>query len=543
VSCTCRTVPDQLAATFSPHPITPIVAVVPPLLGLCSVQSAGLSGLDYQPVTVEVASRRGPSMFQLAGLAETSVREARIRIGSALSHLGITLDEYALTVNLAPANMRKSGSGLDLAIALSILGAIGHLDLAPYERTLFVGEVALDGGLRATPGVLPLIEGARKHGLKQAFVPLAAAREAAHVRGIQVHALSSLEELLKVLRGEKRNRPLIAPPFHPERAAGEDLSDVRGQTAAKRALIVAAAGHHNLLLIGSPGSGKSLLAKRLTGLLPPLTSEQALATTAIHSVAGLLSLERGIVDSPPFRAPHHTVSEAGLIGGGTSPRPGEISLAHHGVLFLDEMPEFRRGALEALRQPLEDHEVNIVRARGRARFPAHPLVVAAMNPCPCGNWGNPRTPCRCKKEARLRYLARISGPLLDRIDLHVSVPPVDLRSWTSTKGTAGSLSTQDARKIVDLARARQAKRKTLGMASVDRNSELGLAELETVAEPTADGKMLLEAAIERSLLSARGYVRVLRVARTLADLDDAERPHGAHIGEALRYRLPDLSHL
>ncbi len=529
--------------TISPHHKkgSPAIAVVPSLLGHCAVQAGGLLGLEFQPITVEVASRRGPSLFQLAGLAETSVREARIRINSALSHLGITLDEFALTVNLAPANVRKSGSGLDLSIAVAILGAVEHIDSKATNDAVFLGEVALDGAIRAIPGILPLLDGARKNGIRNAYVPEPNAREAAQIHGMAIHAVRNLHSLVSHLQGETYLEPLKNVTFRPSQRRDADLSEVRGQLAAKRALIVSAAGHHNLLLVGPPGSGKSLLARRLTGLLPPLDAKQALETTAIHSIAGVLNSARGIIDVPPFRAPHHTVSEPGLIGGGSIPRPGELSLAHHGVLFLDEMPEFRRGALESLRQPLEDHEVHIVRARMRTRFPAHPLLVGAMNPCPCGNWGNPKTPCRCKPEARLRYLARISGPLLDRIDLHVLVPPVDLRAWTTKSGRAPALSSSEARKMVNRAREAQSIRYRSGDVSSGKNSLLGLQELERVADPTPEGKRLLEAAIDKNLLSARGYVRVLRVARTLADLEGTERPQVEHVGEALRYRLPDLS--
>ena len=482
-------------------------------------------------------------MFQMVGLAETAVREARIRINSAICQLGLNLDEYALTVNLAPANVRKSGTGLDLALAIGILGAVGYIDPQAADSRIFVAEVALDGTLRPVPGVLPLLEGARNRGIRSAFVAEQNAAEASQLSGLSVHAASCLDDIVKHLSGQKPLAKLSAIRKTARVEPSEDLNDVRGQTASKRALLVAAAGHHHLLLVGPPGSGKSLLARRLPGLLPSLPLEDALQTTAIHSIAGVLNGERGLVEEPPFRAPHHTVSEPGLVGGGNPPRPGEISLAHHGVLFLDEMPEFRRGALEALRQPLEDHQVSIVRANYRTKFPARPLVVGAMNPCPCGNWGNPRAACRCTKATRARYLGRISGPLLDRIDVHVMVPPVDLKSWSKPPRGASHLSSAECRKLVTRAREIQKQRFSAGSVSRSQNSLLTLKDLERVAIPTSEGKKLLEAAVDKNRLSARGYVRVLRVARTLADLSEEKHLDARHIGEALRYRISDLSEL
>jgi magnesium chelatase family protein len=498
-------------------------------------------GLNFQPIIVEVCCRRGPSTFQLAGLAETAVREARIRLGSALAKLGINLDEYALVVNLAPANVRKSGSGLDLALAVGILKSIGRIPVEIASSCAFFGEVALDGSLRGIPGVLPLLDGARSHRFTEAFVPDDNNNEASHVPDLTVRSASSLHHLLRHLDGSCPIEPLQPQPYVPLDRAVPDLVDVRGQPAAKRALVVAAAGNHHLLLVGPPGSGKSLLARRLPGLLPKLSAIEAMETTKIHSVAGVLDPHAGIVQTPPFRAPHHSVSEVGLVGGGSHPRPGEISLAHNGVLFLDELPEFRRGALESLRQPLEEHEVSIVRARFKASFPSRPLLVAAMNPCPCGNWGNPRAACRCSTTGRLRYLSRISGPLLDRIDLHVVVPPANLQSWRAPQQTSTMQSSQQARRAVESARKLQQERQSQGLVAAPDNARLNLNELERVAEPNPEGRRLLDLAIDREQLSARGYVRVLRIARTLADLDAAITPQAQHIGEALRFRISDLA--
>lgn len=495
-----------------------------------------LIGLEANPVAVEVTSSRGPAFFQLVGLAEAAVREARVRVASALSRLGVLLDEHAVTVNLAPADLRKRGTGLDVAIAVALLGALDRLPPSALDGVLVLGELSLDGGLRAVRGVLPQLEGARARGVRRAIVPLDNAREAGLVRDLEVFVASSLESVLGHFTGAAplpRVTPTELPPLA-ERAGDHDLKYVRGQTQARRALEIAAAGGHNLLMLGPPGGGKTLLARLAPTILPPLGFAEAIETTAIHSVAGLVDPALGVVQARPFRAPHHSVSDAGLVGGGEHPRPGEVSLAHNGVLFLDELAEFRRSALEALRQPLEDGVVCISRARARAWFPARPMLIAAVNPCPCGYKGHPRRACRCADSQAWRYLSRLSGPLLDRIDMHVQVPPVDPVALGSSELAESSASVR-ARVLAARERAR-ARAAALGL-SATVNAALGEAELARVAVLGPAARRFLENAVNHLGLSARAFTRVRRVARTVADLDGEEAVNEYHVSEAVQGRV------
>jgi magnesium chelatase family protein len=505
--------------------------------GIATAQASVLVGLEAHPIRVEVCCTRGPSFFRMVGLAEASVRESHVRVSGALTRLGVILNAYAVTVNLAPADLRKSGAALDVAIALAVLGAVEQLDPASLEGVLLVGELSLDGSLRPVTGVLPRLDGAERHGIPTAIVPRGNSAEAGLARGVNVFIADSLEDVVRHLRGEASldSAPVTRFVPQPSHTLG-DLAEVRGQATARRALEIAAAGGHNLLFVGPPGSGKTLLARLLPTILPPLELEEAIECTAIHSVAGTLPGDTGIVAERPFRAPHHSVSEAGLVGGGDVPRPGEVSLAHNGVLFLDELAEFRRAAIEALRQPLEDGKVCIARARARAWFPARPLLVAAVNPCPCGHFGHPRLPCRCTDPARERYRARLSGPLLDRIDIHVNVPPVEVAALIrATNGESSAM----VRERVIAARQRQRERAAnLGTRTL-LNATLPTALLERVAILDDETRALIESAVTHLGLSARAFNKVLRVARTIADLEYSENVRYAHVGEAIQGRIID----
>jgi magnesium chelatase family protein len=503
---------------------------------LATALSATLVGLTAYPVRVEVEAMRGPPLFELVGLAEASVRESRVRVKTALAHVGVDIGECRIVVNLAPADVKKTGSGFDLAIAAAVLGAMGAAPLAALRGVFLVGELSLAGTVQPVRGVLAQLLGARFRKAKKAIVPRANAAEAALVRGLEVRTVGSLGELVDALCGRAALPSAEAVEGPQALAAYEDLADVRGQISARRALEIAAAGGHNLLMVGPPGAGKTMLAQRLPGLLPALSSEEALEVMAIHSVAGLLSGARSLSRVRPFRAPHHTVSEVGLVGGGEGPRPGEVSLAHHGVLFLDELSEFRRSALEALRQPLEAGSVTISRAFGKATFPARTQLICSSNPCACGFLGDGSGRCVCAPERLRAYRSKISGPLLDRIDLHVILPPVDLAALQS--GERGE-ATEVVRARVQSARAIQHDRAARGEVTRLTNATLGSSDAERVAALCGEGSRLLSASLERLSISARAYGKIVRVARTIADLEGSTSIRPSHVAEAIGLRALD----
>ena len=498
------------------------------------ISSLGLYGLNAFPVDVEIDISRGQPQFDIVGLPDAVVRESRERIRAALRANSISFPVASVMVNLAPADTRKSGSVHDMAIFMAILKAMRMID-KPLDGCSFIGEISLNGDIRRINGVLPMIMLARELGIKAVFVPADNAREASVITGIDIYAVHNAEELIRHFRGEEA----LTPCEHyipPEADYNEtiDFADVRGQQSAKKALEIAAAGGHNALLIGAPGSGKSMLAKRMSSILPPLTFEEALETTKIHSISGLLTPEMPIITKRPFRSPHHTISSAGLAGGGTIPHPGEVSLAHNGLLFLDELAEFDRRTLEILRQPLEDRKVTIARASGTVSYPCTIMLIGAMNPCPCGYYGHPKRKCICSPKKVSAYLSKISGPLLDRFDLHIEVAPVEFEDL-SAKSTEEPSA--EIRKRVVAARAIQEER--FRGTRITCNALITPDKLQQFCPMDDGAETLMKNVFDRLGLSARAYDRILKVARTIADLDSSEVIRKQHVAAASQYRSLD----
>lgn len=501
---------------------------------VCKINSVGLMGMNTYTVDVEVDFLKALPGFDIVGLPDTAIKESRDRVRYAIKNSGYKFPDARITVNLAPAELKKSGAIYDVPICLGILSVSGQIDI-DLKDIVFLGQLSFSGEIKGINGVLPMTIHAKENGFKKIYVPMENVNEASVVSGIDVYGVEHINQLIKALKKEIE-LPLITPNNDDEQDEEEilDFSDVKGQIMAKRALEIAAAGGHNALMIGAPGSGKSMLAKRLPSILPDMTFEESIETTKIYSIAGALKNKDRLIKKRPFRAPHHTVSPAGLSGGGSIPKPGEISLAHNGVLFLDELPEFSRASMEILRQPIEDNKVTISRVNGTLSYPCSVMLIAAMNPCPCGYFGHPTKECTCTQNQVTRYLSKVSGPLLDRIDLHIDVMSVEFSEISSTRKEESS---ENIRKRVNKARDIQNKR--FKGTNITCNARITSAKLNEFCVMTDEAKNMLKQAFDKLGLSARAYDRIIKVARTIADLEGSELIENYHIAEAIQYRSLD----